>query len=88
MTETQVEGLIGARGSDAVLPTAIGEGAVEAWTAPDFHGAHEALRLRQWQTFDKCIKVGFDDDGRAVYAILTTRAHLSLWQRFRLWLGM
>src|SRR5882762_2657704 len=56
MTETEIEGLIGGRGSNAVMPLERGEGAVAAWTDDDFHGEHGTLRLRQWRTPDKCIK--------------------------------
>jgi hypothetical protein len=88
MTETEIEGLLGGRGSHAAFQPAIGEGAVAAWTDSSFQGRHETLSFKQWRTPDKGIKVGFDANGRAVYAILTTGAHMSPWEKLRWWIGM
>lgn len=89
MRETEIEGLLGGRGSNAVFPLAKGEGAIAAWTDDSFQGRHDTLRLREWRTPDKCIKVGFDSGGSAVYALLTTSTvHMSLWEKLRWWLGV
>ena len=89
MTETEIEGLLGGRGSIAVLGLAKGEGVVEAWTDDSAQGMHETLRYKAWRTPDKCIKVGFDRNGRAVYAILTLSTEdMSLWEKLRWWIGI
>ena len=89
MTETEVESLLGGKGSKAAsLPLVKGETCMEAWTDPTFQGRHETLRLREWRTPDKCLKVGFDTNGRAVYAIVTTcMSDMTLWQKLRWWSG-
>src|SRR5262245_61530505 len=89
MTEPEVEGLLGGRGSKAVMQTAKGELAVEAWTDAGFQGSHDTLRIREWRTPDNCIKVGFDAHGKAVYAIITTStADMTWWQKVRWWTGI
>ncbi len=88
MTESDIEALLGGRGSKADLPLAKGEGVVEAWTHANFQGNHESLDLKQWRAGDKCIKIGFDADGKAVYGLLTKCFDMTLWERFRLWIGM
>jgi hypothetical protein len=71
------------------MTMAKGELAFEAWTDSNFKGTHDTLRLREWRTPEKCIKIGFDDNGAAVYALLTTSTtHMSFWQKVRWWLGM
>src|SRR5262245_40191795 len=93
MTEAEIEDLLGGRGSKRDSKTALGlaqgEGVFAAWTDDSALGKHETLRYMAWRTPDKCIKVGFDADGRAVYAILTLRPEgVSLWEKLRWWIGI
>lgn len=88
MTEAEIEGLFGGRGSKTVLGVTKYEGVLGAWTAVGFEGSHQTLNAKAWRTPDKCIKVGFDTNGKAVYAIITmSTAQMTLWQKLRWWIG-
>jgi hypothetical protein len=88
MTEADIEGLLGGTGSKTVLTMAKGEGVFAAWTATGFEDSHRTLDAKAWRTPDKCIKVGFDPNGRAVYAILTVSTHMPFWEKIRWWIGI